>query len=269
MAQNDLVFPYFSIDIPMWEPEQMPAFLAGLASRHRVTRGAPTGGGGGIAAFGASINAFARIIVPPDPDVPGDHGAGEGSFHSQVIRLIEGGTVSDLGAEITLDDAHTVFAELNAHAQADFGRHTFAQLTGQQQQQLVDALLAATLVPLTVSGPDAAIVLQSLGRLILIIVKIAHWTNFPEHRVRSGPLGFGSGHVIFSDPRNQISNPNTPGTGTAWDYLGWHYPIRKGVEDKLALAFLEADVAHHAAQSEAALADLLARDAARTLINHD
>jgi hypothetical protein len=103
--------------------------------------------------------------------------------------------------------------------------------------------------------------------LMVIIVKVAYWTNFPEHRVRTGPLGFGSGRVIFSDRRNQISNPNIPGTGTAWDYLGWHYPLRKGVEDEVTLAFLEADVAHNAAESEEALADLLAKDAARTLIN--
>jgi hypothetical protein len=104
---------------------------------------------------------------------------------------------------------------------------------------------------------------------MVIIVKIAYGTNFPEHRVRSGDLGFGSGHVIFSDPANQISNPNVPGTGTAWDYLGWHYPLRKGVEDELTLAFLEAEVPQHAAASEEALADLLAKDAARTLINED
>ena len=111
--------------------------------------------------------------------------------------------------------------------------------------------LAGTLVPITVNDPE---LLRSLARLMVIIVKVAYWTNFPEHRVRSGDMGFGSGRVIFSDPPNRISNPNTPGTGTAWDYLGWHYPLRKGVEDKLGLAFLEADVAHNAAASEAAQA---------------
>lgn len=265
MAQHDLSFPYFSPTSPMWDEAQMPAFLRGLESRSRVKRGAK----GALASFGQSMNDFARIIVPADPGVPGDRGAGEGAFFQQMIRLIQNGTVPELGAEVTEDDARTVFAELDAHASVAFGRRKFAQLPRDAQERLVDSLLAGTLPPITVSGPGASTVLQSLGRLMVVVVKTAYWTNFPEHRVRSGPLGFGSGKVIFSDPQNQISNPNTPGTGTAWDYLGWHFPIRKGVEDKLTLAFLEADVPHRAAESEAALADLLARDAARTLINHD
>jgi hypothetical protein len=265
MPQHDLSFPYFSPTSPMWEPAQMPAFLKGLQSRSQVKSSAS----GSLAQFGRSMDAFAEIVVPPDPEVPGDRGAGGEGFSQQVIRLIQNGTVPELGAEITEDDARAVFAELDAHASAGFGRHSFAQLPRDPQERLVDHLLAGTLAPITVSGPGASAVLQSLGRLMLVVVKTAYWTNFPEHRVRSGPLGFGSGNVIFSDPRNQISNPNVPGSGTAWDYLGWHYPIRKGVEDKVTLAFLEADVPHRAADSEAALADLLARDAARTLINHD
>jgi hypothetical protein len=268
MAQNDLAFPYFSADTPMWERGQMPTFLRGLAARRR----GPKAGSRPLEPFGASMDAFARIIVPADPEVPGDRAAGEPGarpFFKQMILLIRNGTVPDLGAEITEEDGAIVFAELDAHARADFGQRTFDRLQVQQQQQLVDALLGGTLPPLTVSGPDGAVVLQSLGRLMIIIVKVAYWTNFPEHRVRSGALGFGSGQVIFSDPPNQISNPNLPGTGTAWDYLGWHYPVRKGVEDQLTLAFLEADVPHHAADSEAALADLLAKDAARTLINEE
>jgi hypothetical protein len=268
MAQHDLVFPYFSYDIPMWASEQMPSFLMGLAGQSGVSSSAS----GALGQFGQSMNAFARIIVPADPDVPGDGAAGQqgsGPFFQQMIRLIQNGTVPELGAEITEEDARMVFAELDAHADADFGQNKFFQLDEQEQQQLVDALLGGTLQPLTVTGPNAAMVLQSLGRLMVIIVKVAYWTNFPEHRVRSGPLGFGSGQVIFSDPPNQISNPNIPGTGTAWDYLGWHYPLRKGVEDSITLAFLEADVPFHATESEEALADLLAKDAARTLINED
>jgi hypothetical protein len=268
MGQNDVAFPFYSVKMPMWDQELMPAFLTGLASRSHVAISAA----GALSSFGASMNAFASIIVPADPDVPGDRAAGDGgggTFFRQMIRLIQRGTVPELGAVITEDDARAVFAELDAQAGAAFGRNNFAQLALTEQEQLVGALLAGTLTPITVSGPNAANVLQSQARLMVIIVKTVYWTNFPEHRVRSGDMGFGSGNVIFSDPQNQISNPNTPGTGTAWDYVGWHYPLRKGVEDKLGLAFLEADVPHHAAQSEAALADLLARDAARTLINHD
>ena len=265
MTPYDRAFAYFAVKAPMWEQEQMPGFLKGLEGRRRGSN--PDGGN--LAQFGQSMNDFARIIVPADPEVPGDRAAGDDvNFFRQMIRLIENGTVPELGAEISEDDARAVFEELDAQAQA-LGRPKFSLLTQQQQQQLVDALLAGTLTPITVSGPNAAVVLRSQGRLMVIVVKITYWTNFPEHRVRSGPLGFGSGQVHFSDPQNQISNPNTPGTGTAWDYLGWHYPVRKGVEDKLALAFLEADVPHNAAASEAALADLQARDLARTLINHE
>lgn len=266
MTPYDRVFAYLSVKAPMWEDGQMPKFLRGLGARGRGRGRGGGGGGGGLSKFGQSMNAFASIVVPADPEVPGDRAAGEdGRFFKQMILLIERAHVPELGAEVSEDDARVVFAELDAQARA-LGRAKFAQLSRQQQEQLVDDLLAGTLVPITIDDPE---LLQSLGRLMVIIVKIAYWTNFPEHRVRSGALGFGSGRVIFSDPQNQISNPNTPGTGTAWDYLGWHYPVRKGVEDKLALAFLEADVPHNAAASEAALADLQARDLARTLINHD
>lgn len=264
MGQNDLSLPYFSVTTPMWRHDQMPSFLQGLSARSGVRSSAS----GSLARFGRTMDAFAEIIVPPDPEIPGDRGAGGGGFAQQMIRLIQNGTVPELGAEINEQDARTVFAELDAHAAA-FGRRSFAQIPRDRQELLVDRLLEGTLRAITVSGPGASMVLQSLGRLMVVVVKTAYWTNFPEHRVRAGPLGFGSGNVIFSDPRNQISNPNTPGSGTAWDYIGWHYPLRKGVEDKLTLAFLEADVPHRAADSEAALADLLARDAARTLINHD
>src|SRR5688572_4013529 len=171
MAQHDLAFPYFSADVPMWDRSQMPAFLRGLASRGRVASRAA----GTLQSFGQSMDAFARIIVPADPEVPGDRAAGQGGggpFFQQMIRLIQKGTVPELGAEVNENDARAVFAELDAHAVADFGRHSFAQLTEPQQRQLVDALLAATLTPLTVSGPNAATVLQSLGRLMVIVVKI-------------------------------------------------------------------------------------------------
>lgn len=268
MAQNDLASLYISMSAPMWNPEQMPSFLRGMASRGNVTSSVRKA----VESFGPSMNAFASIIVPADPDVPGDQAAGElggGSFFKQMIRLIRLGTVPELGAVITEDDARHVFGELDEHARSDFGGSRFDRLTPEQQQQLVDALLEGTLEPLTVTGPDAALVLQSQGRLMVILVKVAYGTNYPEHRVRSGPLGFGEGRVIFSDPANQISNPNVRGTGTAWDYLGWHFPLRIGVEEQVALAFLEAEVPQLAAASEAALADLLAKDAARTLIDED
>src|SRR5688572_27560019 len=110
MAQNDLVFAYFSVDTPMWEKEQMPSFLRGLEARKRVRSSARGGGqsfkGGGLESFGESMDAFARIIVPADPDVPGDRPAGEPgtAFFKQMIRLIQNGTVPDLGAEITEED---------------------------------------------------------------------------------------------------------------------------------------------------------------------
>ncbi|WP_437947638.1 hypothetical protein WME98_44000 [Sorangium sp. So ce296] len=155
------------------------------------------------------------------------------------------------------------FSELDEHARVDFGARSFARLTGAQQQGLVDALLGGTIVPLTMIGPDAALALQARGRLMVIIVKIAYWTNFPEHRVRAGALGFGSGELVFSDPENLITNPNDIDTMTAFDYLGWHYPLRIGVERDYEVAFLQAGVDE---DSDATLISLLQRDQDRTLI---
>jgi hypothetical protein len=212
------------------------------------------------------MDAFASIIVPADPDVPGDKAAGElgadrpgggreGRFFEQMLRFIRLGFIADIGLIVSEDDARAVFEELDRQARGQRAA-TFARLTTAQQQVIVEDLLDGTL----------GTALQAQGRLMVFTVKLAYWLNFPEHRVRRGPLGFGEGEVVFSDRRNLISNPNVPGTGTAWDYVGWHYPQRAGVEAKNALAFLEANLPEHAAASEEALAELLAKDADRTLI---
>ena len=269
-----LVPPFLHDETPAWEPDRMPALTRGLKlraatearrEREHEDEGAP------LESVGRSMNAFASIIIPADPEVPGDKAAGEmaegggrGPFDAQMLRLIRLHFVVDLGVDIHDHDARDVFEALDAQARlphapdwdASQTAHSFAQLTPAQQQVIVDDLLDGTL------GEE----LRTRGRLVMMVVKIAYWLNYPEHRVRKSPLGFGSGEVIFSDPEHLISNPNVPGTGTAWDYIAWHYPQRAGVEAKNALAFLEADVPENADASEAALAELLAKDKARTLI---
>src|SRR5687767_11246164 len=124
MTPYDRVFPYLSLDRPMWEPEQMPRFLRGLEARGR---GAPPPPTGTLQQFGQSMNAFARIVVPADPEVPGDRAAGDDAqFFRQMIRLMQQGTVPELGAEVSEADALVVFTELDAQAQA-LGRQRFAQ----------------------------------------------------------------------------------------------------------------------------------------------
>src|SRR5687768_8569057 len=111
MGQNDLAFPYFAVDSPMWDGAQMPSFLKGLEARSRVGRRENRP----LEHFGQTMDAFARIIVPADPNVPGDRAAGDRRtqpFFKQMIRLIQAGTVPDLGAAITEDDGRIVFGEL-------------------------------------------------------------------------------------------------------------------------------------------------------------
>jgi hypothetical protein len=276
MASEDQPSAFYSMDVPMWAPDQLPAFMRGLRARDSGTV-TVLPDKVNLSTVGASMNAFASIIIPADPDVPGDKAAGDlvvitkgggkqsTTFSQHMSLLIERGSIPSLGVRVTEQDALTVMGELDEHARTDFGKNTFARLTQAQQKGLVDALLAATIVPLTVVGPDAAVVLQSLGRLMVVIVKVAYWTNFPEHRVRRTAFGFGEGDVLFSDPQNLISSPNDPNTVTGFDYLGWHFPIRKGVEDKLTLVFLEANVPQNAAASEAAFEVRVAQDRARTL----
>lgn len=113
-------------------------------------------------------------------------------------------------------------------------------------------------------GPDATEEEQLLffqTQLMVFVVKFAYWTKFPAHRLRSTPLGFGSGEPIFSDPENWISNPNARGTGIAHDYIGWHNPLWKGVENLHHRAFLELD--------EDAFISLRDQDLARVLILSD
>ncbi|MDC3960526.1 gluconate 2-dehydrogenase subunit 3 family protein [Polyangium jinanense] len=276
MSQDGQLSPFFSLNVPMWSPGHLPAFIRGLKLKED---GAVTfkPSKGTLTSIGPSMNAFASIIIPADPDVPGDKPAGAlapasgqptKSFHEHMILIIQTRNVPAIGVRVTTDDALAVIAELDAHADKDFNRATFAQLTNAQQQGLVNALLGGTLTALTVKGKpqDASLVLQSLGRLLVVIVKIAYWTNYPEHRVRDTPLGWGPGPLLFSDPANLITSPNDINTVTGFDYLGWHFPLRKGVEDKYGLAFIEADVPANAADSEDALAELLAKDLARTLI---
>lgn len=270
-----LVPPFVHDETPAWEPDKVPALTKGLklraatqARREREGKGLE---GTPLESFGESMNAFASLIVPADPDVPGDKAAGElgeaggrGPFYAQMLRLMRLHFVVDLGINLHEDDARDVFEALDAQARlphapdwdASQAAQSFAQLTTAQQQVIVDDLLDGTL------GEE----LRTRGRLVMFVVKVAYWLNFPEHRVRKSPLGFGSGEVIFSDREHLISNPNVPGTGTAWDYIAWHYPQRAGVEARNALAFLEADVPENAEASEAALAELIAKDAARTLI---
>jgi hypothetical protein len=265
--------PFVSDETRLWDPDKVPALMEGLARlatrRRRGWEGRHTDGTP-LESFGQTMNAFADIIVPADPDVPGDKaaselgGGGRGPFFRQMLRFIRLGFISDLGLEVSEDDARAVFEELDRQARlphapewdASQTANSFARLTTPQQQIIVEDLLDGTL----------GIELQSQGRLMVFVVKLAYWLNFPEHRVRKSELGWGEGEVVFSDPERLISNPNVPGTGTAWDYIGWHYPQRAGVEASNALAFLEANVAENAAASEEALAELLAKDAARTLI---
>ena len=263
--------PFVSDETPLWEPDKLPALMEGLerlaAARERGPDLKPGKNRKALESYGDSMDAFASIIVPADPDVPGDkaagelgldhhgHGSHEGRFFEQMLRFIRLGFVADIGLAVSEDDAEAVFEELDRQARRP-GIARFEQLTTAQQQEIVEDLLDGTL----------GTALQTQGRLMVFTVKLAYWLNFPEHRVRKGPLGFGEGEVVFSDHKNKISNPNEPGTGTAWDYVGWHYPQRAGVEAKNALAFLDANVPENAAASEEALAELLAKDADRTLI---
>jgi hypothetical protein len=270
-----LVPPFIFEETPAWEPDNVPAFTEGLrlraAARARRRRSPSAAQPAPLESLGETMNAFASVIIPADPDVPGDKAAGElgeaggrGPFFRQMLRFIRLGFVVDLGVDTDEDDARAAFGELDRQARLPHApewdqsqtAESFARLTAAQQQTIVDDLLDGTLGEL----------LRTQGRLMMAIVKLAYWCNFPEHRVRKSELGLGSGEVIFSDPEHLISNPNVPGTGTAWDYIGWHYPQRWGVERKNALAFLEANVPEHAAESEAALAELLEKDAARTLL---
>src|SRR5688572_10159621 len=109
----------------MWSPGHLPAFLRGLklkeagAVTFKPSKGTP-------ASIGPSMNAFASIIMPADPDVPGDQPAGSltptgggqptTSFHQHMLLLIQTRDVPALGVRVTIDDAIAVIAELDAHA---------------------------------------------------------------------------------------------------------------------------------------------------------
>jgi hypothetical protein len=269
----DINSEFCSSEGPMWMPDQMPAFHEGLAT---IEGGQLSWSydSGTIEDFEASMNAFASIVIPADPDVPGDRAAGElvsvvGDvtihFADQMVLLIRKGSPADFGVRISEDDALAFFAELDAQARARFGKKTFAKLTVAQQQAIVDSVLQTppTIQPITVTGAGAALAVQTLGRKMTIIVKLVYWLNFPEHRVRTGILGFGAGKLIFSDKAHRISNPNDITTVTGFDYLSWHYPLRFGVEQQYAIAFVEAGVR---ADSDATLLHLLEDDRNRTLI---
>ncbi|MFT3765396.1 MAG: hypothetical protein QM820_07770 [Minicystis sp.] len=273
---EDMSSEFGTSGLPMWMPDQLPAFDRGLRMMEEgqvsYYQGSVT-----LEQFEPSMNAFASIIVPADPQVPGDKAAGDLvscfqgqggqqtiTFGRQMTLLIRLGSPADFGARISEAQGVAFFTELNAQAQALFGKQTFAQLTRTQQQFIVDGLLTTlTITPITVTGPNAGVAVQTLGRLMIIIVKITYWLNFPEHRVRTGILGFGAGKLIFSDPAHRISNPNDITTVTGFDYLAWHYPLRFGVEQEYAIAFLEAGVRP---DSDATLLDLLEDDQNRTLI---
>lgn len=269
-------------------PQKVTEFFAGLDARaekkpesSHVT--AP------LSAYKDTINAWASIIIPADPLVPGDKAAGElagwrweggikhwDTFADQLIRWVEVGFVADIGINITEHDAVSTFHFIDAKS-VELHGVKFHEATVAQQTAIVTQLLADGYGD-TVQRFEAQLTVRS--------THLTYWTNFPEHRVRNNPLGMGTpghhpvehaekheldgmdyktvgGAVILTQPEWQISSPNVPGTGTAFDYARWYYPLKKSVEDLITLAFLEAEA--QPAASEAALAQLISEHNAGTL----
>jgi hypothetical protein len=235
-----------------------------------------------LEAYRDTINAWASIIIPADPLVPGDKAAGdlvgfrpdggtevEERISEQIIRWVRVGFVADIGVNITEHDAQSTFHFIDGKA-IELHGVKFHEATVAQQQAIVTQILAD-------GYGDASLKFEA--QLTTRVTHLSYWLNWPEHRVRRNPLGMGTpghhhveeadvthlegeeyltvgGAILFTQPEYQISSPNVPGTGTSFDYTSWYYPLKKSVEDLITLAILEAEA--QPAASEAALAELIA-----------
>ena len=253
-----------------WDANKVPAFNAGLEIKHTKDLSSSHIPSQSLEEHRDALNAFASIVVPADPGVTGDKAAGDlavsdgkgkepiDTFADQMIRIIRLPDHPDLfgnPGDPTVHDALSVIVELDLRAVA-LGEDDFKSASTLNQTTVVTDLLT-----LPGSPTDAELVLFAQTQLLVATVKLGYWLNYPEHRVTDEPtgLGFGSGNPVFSDAANQISNPNIVGTGTAWDYVGWWNPERKGVEDLRFSAILDLN--------DADFVTLRDEDLARTLIN--
>lgn len=268
--------PYFQVDgTPVWDI--VPELLDGLdaLAKEKPIGMAPLEG------YRDTINAWASIVIPADKKVFGDKAAGDmvdptngEKISEQIIRWVRGGELFGTGTKITEFDAQSVFHTLDLETRARFkGVFRFSLLNTKQQSTLVQDL---------VQGKFGQIK-KAQAHLVVRATHLSYWTNWPEHRVRRTPMGMGvphdvseldiadlegarfrsAGKVAMSNPSEGISSPNDPGSGTAFDYARWHYPLKKDIEDLVTTAMLEAEAQPEA--SEAALEQLVAKGKDQTL----
>lgn len=192
-----------------------------------------------------TMEAFADRIVPPDPLVPGDKGGRALGLADAVLEHFQKDVFIFNGLpEPDPSRAAGFYLLLNELSEEQYGRE-FVELTPAEQDRLLGQLQARV-------EQDLMDVLGLLFLEQLLLVKLAYYANYPESRVRDA-----AGNPIFSDPADQIANPNLPATGTAWDYLGYPGPIKKPTEDLLFRAYVDED--------QAALTQLLQLDRNRLI----
>lgn len=191
------------------------------------------------------MEAFADRVIPPDPGVPDDKGGKALGLADAVIEHLQKDLFIVSGLpKPDRERADGFYLLLDELSEEQFGRR-FVEMTSAEQDQLLTQLKTRV-------DQDP---LDVLGLLFLeqcVLVKLAYYANYPESRVRDA-----AGIPVFVDPANQIAGPNLPGTGTAWDYLGYPGPIKKPTEDLLLRAYVDED--------PAALAELLRLDRARQI----
>lgn len=241
--------------------------------------------------FIPSINAFGSLVYPSDPLVattfPGvtDLAAGDCArttidertdpFGAEVIRFYNlPNDFQDYVYGATPEQGIDFFTELDLQAQA-LGFATFALLYASDTSEtgpaflLLQGIIGFTVTPIgNVGGPAGLFFLYSKAWTMCTYV---YWMNFAEHRVRNGLQGVCVGQPIYSDPANEVANPNVRAIGQggsavtmqAWGYRGYPYPARQTLNDAQETALLEWQ---SAVASEAAYSDLVTAYEASTAI---
>lgn len=202
----------------------LPTLFAGC----HADRNAPTD----LQIMRETMEAFADRVVPPDPLAPGDKGGKALGLVEAVFEHFQRDLFIFNGLpEADVNRAASFYLLLNELSQERFARE-FVELTPAEQDRLLEVEFQGRL------ERDVRDVLGLLFLEQLLLMKLAYYANYPESRVRDG-----AGNPVFSDAAGQISNPNIPGTGTAWDYLGYPGPIKKPTEDLLFRAYVDEDQA--------------------------
>lgn len=188
-----------------------------------------------LESFHATMEAFAERVVPRDRSVPHDRGGKALGLARAVVRHFHEDLFILSGLPKPDPRRATLFyLELDQLSQERFGR-PFRELEADTQDFLLSHLenRARQMIDSPSSDTD---ILALLFLEQVLLVKLAYYANYPEIVERQA-----DGAPIYSDQQNLISNPNKPGTGTAWDYIAYPGPVQKQREDLLWQAYVKED----------------------------